>query len=243
VLPNQADGTLALDAVRGAIREDDPHYPVTRAVAIENTQNRCNGRVYPHAKFQEVASLCKQHNLALHVDGARLANAAVASGVPLAAIASGATSVSLCLSKGLGCPVGAIVAGSGEFMYSARRARKALGGSMRQAGVIAATGIVALHENIDRLADDHRNCMKLARGLAAMGGIKLAGLPDTNILYFDVVEEEVGFGAEELCRRLGASGVRVEPYGRTEIRAVTHLNVSSEDIERVLAACEAALAS
>lgn len=162
---NKPDGTLELADIQNAIRADDPHYPRTRLVALENTHNTCGGRVLPLKFIRNVEELCQDAKLKLHVDGARLANASVASGTPIADLVSGADSVSLCLSKGLGAPVGSILAGTEEFIYNAKRLRKSLGGGMRQAGIIASAGIFALEYQFERLAEDHANAKALAQGL------------------------------------------------------------------------------
>lgn len=164
---NQPDGTITLADIRNAVRGDDPHYPRTRVVAIENTHNTCGGRVLPLAFVREVEGFCRDASLKLHVDGARLANASVASGVALSDLVAGADSVSLCLSKGLGAPVGSILAGSDEFIARAKRLRKSLGGGMRQAGIIAAAGLYALEHQLERLAEDHVNAKALAQGLVS----------------------------------------------------------------------------
>lgn len=164
-IPNQPDGTLKLADIQNAIRADDPHYPRTRLVALENTHNTCGGRVLPLAFIREVEELCQDAKLKLHIDGARLANASVASGTPIADLVSGADSVSLCLSKGLGAPVGSILAGTEEFIYNAKRLRKSLGGGMRQAGIIASAGLFALEHQFERLAEDHANAKTLAQEL------------------------------------------------------------------------------
>jgi threonine aldolase len=164
-VPNQPDGTIRLDDLKDAIRSDDPHFPRTRLVALENTQNICGGRVLPLEYIRSVEKFCQEHNLKLHIDGARLANASVALQTPMKELVKGADSVSLCLSKGLGAPVGSILAGSTEFIAEAKRMRKSLGGGMRQAGVIAAAGQFALEHQLERLAEDHANAKALARGL------------------------------------------------------------------------------
>jgi threonine aldolase len=162
---NQPDGTMKLADIQDAVRADDPHYPRTRLVALENTHNTCGGRVLPMDFIHQVEEFCQDAKLKLHIDGARLANASVASGIPMADLVAGADSVSLCLSKGLGAPVGSILAGTEEFIYNAKRLRKSLGGGMRQAGVIAVAGKFALEHQLERLADDHANAKALAHGL------------------------------------------------------------------------------
>lgn len=164
-LPNQPNGTLELAHIQNAVRADDPHYPRTRLVALENTHNTCGGRVLPLPFIRDVEAFCKDARLKLHIDGARLANASVASNTAMSDLVAGADSVSLCLSKGLGAPVGSILAGTEEFIYSAKRLRKSLGGGMRQAGIIASAGLFALEHQVARLAEDHANAKALAQGL------------------------------------------------------------------------------
>ena len=239
-VPNQPDGTLDLQQVEDVIRGDDEHYPVTRLIALENTQNRCGGRVLPVAYMDAAGDLVQRHGVALHVDGARLWNAAIALGVAPARLVAAADSVSVCFSKGLAAPVGSAVAGSTAFIRRARRMRKQVGGSMRQAGILAAAALVALDEMIDRLAEDHANARQLAEGLAALDGINLA--PEsvqTNIVYFDVALP--GTDAVQLSGRLAARGVLINPTGARRLRAVTNYHISSKEVAAVVAAVESAL--
>jgi len=232
-LPNQPDGTLLLADIEGAIRTDNVHFPRTRLIVLENTHNLCGGYPLDIAYMQAVGDIARRHSLKIHVDGARFFNAAVALDVPAAELAADADSLSFCLSKGLGAPVGSVVCGSREFISEARRARKILGGGMRQAGVLAAAGIVALNEMVDRLADDHANARKLAEGLAQMPGVLVD--PEqirTNIVYFEVDRQDMT--VEEVVKRLDESGARMLPVGPGRIRAVTHYHISSEDIDYVL---------
>jgi len=232
-LPNQPDGTLLLADIEGAIRTDNVHFPRTRLIVLENTHNLCGGYPLDIAYMQAVGDIARRHSLKIHVDGARFFNAAAALDVPVAELAADADSLSFCLSKGLGAPVGSVVCGSREFISEARRARKILGGGMRQAGVLAAAGIVALNEMVDRLADDHANARKLAEGLAQMPGVLVD--PEqirTNIVYFEVDRQDMT--VEEVVKRLHESGARMLPVGPGRIRAVTHYHISSEDIDYVL---------
>ena len=232
-LPNQPDGTLLLADIEGAIRTDNVHFPRTRLIVLENTHNLCGGYPLDIDYMQAVSDIARRHSLKIHVDGARFFNAAVALDVPAAELAADADSLSFCLSKGLGAPVGSVVCGSREFISEARRARKILGGGMRQAGVLAAAGIVALNEMVDRLADDHANARKLAEGLAQMPGVLVD--PEqirTNIVYFEVDRQDMT--VEEVVKRLDESGARMLPVGPGRIRAVTHYHISSEDIDYVL---------
>ena len=239
-VPNLPDGTLDLAAVRAAIRGDDEHYPVTRMIAVENTHNRCGGRVLPVTFMDAVADLAHAHGLAVHVDGARLWNAAVALGVTPARLVAAADSVSCCLSKGLAAPVGSVVAGSAEFIRRARRNRKVVGGGMRQAGLLAAAGIVSLSEMVDRLAEDHAHAQLLALGLAAVPG--LAADPasvESNMIVVTVTDEKTD--ADQVAARLAGQGVLVNSLDARRIRIVTNYHVTSSDVEQVIDAFAAVL--
>ncbi len=232
-LPNQPDGTLTLADIEGAIRPDNVHFPRTRLIVLENTHNLCGGHPLGIEYMEAVGAVARRHGLKIHVDGARFFNAAVALNVPAAKLAAEADSVSFCLSKGLGAPVGSVVCGNRDFIAEARRARKILGGGMRQAGVLAAAGIVALNKMVDRLADDHANARKLAQGLAEMPGVSIdPSRIHTNIVYFAVDRKDMT--VEELVKRLDAGGARMLPVGSGRIRAVTHYHISTEDIDYVL---------
>jgi threonine aldolase len=232
---NEPDGTLDLQRVVASIRGDDPHYPVTRLICVENTHNFCGGRALPVAYMDAVGELAHSHNLKLHVDGARLWNAAVALNVAPARLVREADSVSVCLSKGLGAPVGSVVVGSGDFIRRARRARKVVGGSMRQAGVIAAAGIVAITEMVERLADDHANAKRLAEGLAQIDGIEIdPAAVETNLVFFHLTAESVT--PADLAAGLRARGILLNASGSRRLRAVLNHHVSAEDVGQVVAA-------
>jgi threonine aldolase len=234
-IPNQADGTLRLQEIEGAIRLDNVHFPRTRLICLENTHNRCGGAVLSAEYMDEVADLAGRHDLAIHLDGARIFNAAVALGVDVGTLAQRADSVSFCLSKGLAAPIGSVICGSREFITQARRNRKILGGGMRQAGIIAAAGIVALEEMVDRLAEDHANATRLAQGIANVDGLSID--PDcvqTNIVFFDVTSEK--FTAESLVADLATRGIMMLNLGPGRIRAVTHYGITAADIEQTLSA-------
>ncbi|MCU0561540.1 MAG: low-specificity L-threonine aldolase [Desulfobacterales bacterium] len=231
---NREDGTLAPEEIEAAVRSDDPHFPRTRLVMLENSHNRCGGAPIDAAFTRTAAEITRRHSLRLHVDGARLFNAAAALGVSARELAAAADSVCFCLSKGLAAPVGSVVCGSREFIGQARRARKLLGGGMRQAGVIAAAGLVALDEMVDRLAEDHAHARKLAEGLAAIPGISIdPARVRTNIVYFAVTKP--GLTAAELLRRLEREGVRMLATGARTVRAVTHYEVNAAGIDHALA--------
>ncbi len=232
---NRPDGTLDLEAVAHAIRADDVHFPRSRLIALENTHNRCNGTPLPPEYLGEVAALAAGHGLKVHVDGARIFNAAAALGVTVRQLAEDADSLSFCLSKGLAAPVGSLVCSDTHFIMQARRHRKVLGGGMRQAGVLAAAGIVALKTMTDRLGEDHANARQLAEGLAPHRAVRIAPAAiRTNIVYIDF--EPSAPPVAETVARLSEHNVRVLATGPRQIRAVTHFGINSEDIEQALAA-------
>jgi threonine aldolase len=232
VIPNQVDGTLTLAELEAAIHTiEDPHFARTRLISLENTHNRQGGRVLPMAYIKQVREIADRHNLKLHCDGARLWNAAVALGASPATVAAPFDSLSVCLSKGLAAPVGSIAVGTRDFIHEARRARKILGGGMRQAGVIAAAGIVALSEMIERLADDHAHAGHLAEGLRAAGYHLLHPI-ETNIVYFEPPAEHT---PADLAARWREQGLLISPVAGRSFRAVTHYGIEAADIERTLA--------
>ena len=234
-LPTSHDGTLDLDLVVASIRPDNEHYPRTRLLAIENTHNRSGGRCLPVEYMDAAGKTAHSHGLKLHVDGARLWNAAVALNVAPARLVQEADSVSVCLSKGLGAPVGSVVAGELDFIQRARRMRKILGGGTRQAGIIAAAGIVAITEMIERLADDHANARRLADGIAKLDGIVLdPESVQTDIVYFELHRDDIT--PAQLSAGLKEHGVLLNPSGGNLLRAVTNLSVSSADIDRTIEA-------
>jgi threonine aldolase len=229
-IPNQPDGTLRMEDIESSIRADNVHFARTRLVCLENTHNRSGGKVL-HAKYtQAVCDLAHSRGLAVHIDGARIFNAAVALEVDVSDLVADADSVGFCLSKGLSAPVGSVLCGSVAFIRNARRWRKAVGGGMRQCGVIAAAGIIALEEMVDRLAEDHENARRLAEGVAAISGIEIdpAGV-ETDIVIWDVDAERMT--AAELVQSLLQRGIQVSAIGPTSIRAVTHYGIASHDID------------
>jgi len=233
IIRNQEDGTLDLGEIEAAIRPENIHFPRTRLIVLENTHNRCHGTALDTNYLKKVRALADRYGLALHVDGARLFNAATALGIGAEQIAAPADSVSICLSKGLSAPVGSVLCGETEFIQKARRARKLLGGGMRQAGILAAAGIVALEEMVDRLKEDHANAFVLAEGLAAIEGIRT--YPDrvtTNMVYIDVDPD--GITAIDLLDRLEEQGVLVLPTGPKRLRAVTHYPLTKEDMHHAV---------
>lgn len=240
-LPNRPDGSIDLDLIEAAIRPNDVHAPRTRLLALENTHNRCSGAVLPLATMDAAAALAHSRGLALHLDGARVFNAAVALGLEVSTLVAGCDSVSFCLSKGLGAPVGSMVVSTRPFIQEARRARKVLGGAMRQSGVIAAAGIVALNEMVERLADDHAHARRLAEGIAGLPGIVLdPATVQTNIVIFALDRPDMT--PQQLAARLHAQGVWLLTMGGPKLRAVTNYHVTAQEIERAIDAFAAVLA-
>ena len=228
-LPNERDGGVDPERVAAAVRPPDLHQPRTRMLALENTHNFCGGSVLSLERTEQLAGAAREAGLRVHLDGARIFNAAAALGTSAAALAAPVDSVCFCLSKGLGAPVGSLVCGDADFVAEARRARKLVGGGMRQAGVIAAAGLVALDQMIDRLADDHANARRLAAGLAELGfGIRPDSV-ETNIVVVPVDRPSAEVQAE-----LREVGVLVTTPDRTRIRLVTHADVDAADVDEAL---------
>ena len=234
VVENQPDGTLKLEDVEAAIRPlGNVHLPRTRLIVIENTHNRMGGTVLPVAYTDGLGKLARKYSLKVHMDGARLFNAAVALGVDAKELTRSVDSVCFCLSKGLACPVGSVLGGSKEFIAEARRYRKMVGGGMRQAGVLAAAGLVALDGMIDRLADDHANAHRLAQGLAELPGVEVdLESVQSNIIMFTLTS--TGWTAESFVQAMQTKGVKFSQVAGMQFRLVTHYGVESADIERAL---------
>jgi threonine aldolase len=231
-VPNDSYGRLNPDDIKRAIRGKGIHYPETTLLCLENTHNRCGGAVLSADYTNEICNLAHAYGLKVHLDGARIFNAAIALGVPAWVLTENVDSVSFCLSKGLSAPVGSLLCGSKDFVDRARKFRKMLGGGMRQAGIIAAAGIVALETMVDRLEQDHANARRLAQGLAGIKGITLAqeNIP-TNIVMFNLSPDlPVG----EFIEGLEKAGVKVGSRGGNLFRAVTHRMVSSSDVDEAL---------
>lgn len=241
-IPNMPDGTLQLSAIEAAIRSNDPHFPRTRAISLENTHNACGGVVIPPAYFAQVREITRRHGLAVHLDGARIFNAAVALGCPIKDFTQHVDSLMFCLSKGLCAPIGSMLCGSDEFIYRARRARKLLGGGMRQVGIVAAAGIVALEEMVDRLAEDHQHARLLAEELAQLPGVLInLETVQTNIIYFRL-SESVPLEPSELVGRLESEyGVRIGWMKEREFRLVTHYWITPAKVEQAVQAFRAVL--
>jgi len=229
VTPNRADGTLDLAEVESLVKPDDPHFPRTRLLALQNT---ITGRTIPRGYFDQAQKVAKKHRLSMHLDGARVFNAAIALKTSVKDLCRGFDSVSSCLSKGLGTPAGTLLLGEKPFIEKARRARKILGGGMRQAGVIAAAGLYALEHNVERLAEDHANAERLARGLGE-AGYDVASV-NTNMVLVRVSPEKVA----RLKERLEKATILI--LARPLLRLVTHLDVDAKAIDRAIAAFGAA---
>lgn len=234
-------GRFGVDEIKRLFRRgDDTHSPRTRIVSVENTHNASGGRVWPLEELEALVAGCRELELSLHLDGARLLNAATASGVPAAELGERFDVVTLCLSKGLGCPLGALVAGSGELMAKARRLKHRFGGAMRQAGIVAAAGLYAFEHNIERLGDDHRRARRLAEGLVAAGVPVDLEQVETNFVQVKV--GLLGLDSAEALERLAREqiGLSLTPHPGV-VRAVTHLDISDADIERAIDAIPRAL--
>ena len=240
VVPTLPNGELPLGELAAAVRDPgDSHEAITRLICLENTHNRCGGVALAPDYMRDVRAFAHERGLAVHLDGARLFNAAVAQRTDVASITQHVDSVQFCLSKGLAAPVGSIVAGDAAFVARARRIRKLVGGGMRQAGVLAAAGIVALEEMVERMAEDHSNARMLAEGLASFPQIAL----DLATVQSDIVIFQLRAGSPTaLVQALAARGVLVGEVGRGAIRAVTHYGIDASDIEETLEATRAALA-
>ncbi len=234
-IPNLPDGTMRPEDIEAAVRNENIHFPRTRLLCLENTHNRCYGTPLTPEYTAAVVSLAKKRGISVHLDGARIFNAAVALGVDVRELTRGVDSVNVCLSKGLAAPVGSMICGSKEFIGRARRIRKMLGGGMRQAGIIAAAGIEALGSMVDRLAEDHRNARRLAEGIAGIPGLFTE--PDrvrTNIIYIDLLDQR--FPDDEFMMLLEQQGLRLSHPGPARFRMLTHYGIGEADIDKALAA-------
>ena len=240
-IPNQPDGTLAPEDILAAIRGDDAHLPPTRLITLENTHNRCGGAALTLAYTQQIGDLAKEHDLILHLDGARIFNAAASLDVSPAALVAPVDSVTFCLSKGLCAPVGSVICGSAEFIHKAHRIRKQLGGGMRQAGVLAAAGIVSLETIVPRLKEDHSRAQELASGLAAIPDVALdPGTPQTNMVYL-TLGNAIPFDARELALLLKEKGILVGIVGTRRFRLVTHYWIDDDAVKKAVGAFQEVL--
>jgi len=226
-------GILKAEQIKDEIRPDNIHHPPTSLIIIENTHNRAGGTIYPLEEIKKIHTVAKEHNVKMHLDGARLWNASVATGIPMKEYARYFDSVSVCLSKGLGAPIGSVVSGSAEFIKKARKNRKMFGGGMRQVGIIAAAGIYAIENNFDRLAEDHKNARILAEGLVKIKGIYIdMESVQTNMVILEIKEK--GKDSNWLVEKLKENGILSLPFGKTRMRLVTHLDVNKDDILRTI---------
>jgi len=222
-------GLFDVEDLDGKVRPDNQHYCVTRLVCVENTTNHGGGRAWPLAQMARVSRWAQDHGLKVHCDGARLFNAAIAAGYSVREFAQHADTVSLCFSKGLGCPMGSILVGDAPTIYRARRARKLFGGALRQAGMMAAAALYALDHHVERLADDHQNARAFAEAIASVPGIRLdVNHVESNLVFFEL-DPEIGSSAQ-LSALLLERGVRINPSGPQRLRACTHLDVSRADV-------------
>jgi threonine aldolase len=237
-VPVQPDGTLPLDAIRGAIRPDNVHMPRTRLIALENTQGTVGGIPVARGYIDAVGEIAREHHLALHIDGARIFNAATALNCDVADLVAAADSVTFCLSKGLCAPVGSVLVGPREYIEEARRVRKMLGGGMRQAGVLAAAGLIALETMTERLDEDHENARLLAEGLAEMPQMEIdLSRVQTNMVFFGL-RDDAGITAPELAERLKTHNILIMVMDERRFRAVTHYWIRPEHIIQVLVAIQ-----
>ncbi len=240
-IKNQADGTLALDDIRAAIQTEDVHHTITRLICLENTQNICGGVALSAEYTQEVGKVARENNLSLHIDGARIFNAAAALNVDVKELVAPADSVMFCLSKGLVAPVGSMLVGSQKFIKRARHLRKMLGGGMRQAGILAAAGLISLETMTARLGQDHVRAKILFEGLKQVRGLKLGASPQSNMVYFDLLDE-VQLSVNQIVDEMKKRGVLVDWAGPRRFRLVTHYWVDDVGVEQTLEAFAQVLA-
>lgn len=236
----QPDGSLALEDLEALIRPEDVHQPPTRLISIENTHNRCGGTFQTPEYLRSLAEFAHARRLVVHMDGARLFNAAVAQGVDARKLTSPVDSVTFCLSKGLCAPVGSVLCGSKPFIKRARHIRKHLGGGMRQAGIIAAAGIVALESMVERLSEDHARARNLAKGLNEISRIQLDGMPQTNMVFFNLTDS-VTLTAEQIEAQMQERGILVHATGKRRFRLVTHYWIDDTAVEKTVDAFKAML--
>lgn len=240
-LPNLPDGRLDLDAIRGAIRPENVHFPKTRLIILENTHNRCGGAVLGATYIQQVAAIAHQAGFSLHIDGARIFNAAVALDIDAKTLVEPADSITFCLSKALCAPVGSVLCGTAEFITRARKIRKQAGGGMRQAGILAAAGIIAIEEMVNYLKEDHRRAREIAKGISRIPGLSLVmGIPPTNMVYIGL-NEAVRLNATDIASAIEKQGIRVGVIGQRQFRLVTHYWIDDEAVEKVIAAFRIAM--
>ncbi len=238
-VPNTPNGQVELNILKNTIRGKNIHFPPSSLLCLENTHNRCGGAILDAEYTSTAVALAHRNDLRVHIDGARIFNAAIALGVPAYELVKEADSVSFCLSKGLSAPVGSVLCGDADFINRARKYRKMVGGGMRQAGVLAAAGLVSLR-NIDGLAEDHRNAQRLAEGLRQIPGIKVTGNTPTNIVLFYL---EPPINGDVFVKDIDNRGVKVSPRGGQQFRVVTHREITADDIDEALDRFDACLRS
>jgi threonine aldolase len=234
-VPNQKDGTLRLDDIRASIQPDDSHRTITRLVCIENTQNICGGVVLSVEYTKQVGQLAKEHGLNLHIDGARIFNAAAALGVDIKELVAPADSIMFCLSKGLVAPIGSMLVGSKDFIARAHRLRKMLGGGMRQVGVVAAAGLVSLEKMTGRLKQDHARAKNLYEGLKQVKGLRLEAEPASNMVYFTLADH-IQLTENQIIAEMKKYGVMVDWSAPRQFRLVTHYWVDDAGVDRTVKA-------
>lgn len=234
-IPNQKDGTLRLEDIRASIQPDDSHRTITRLVCIENTQNMCGGVVLSAEYTKQVGQLAKEHGLKLHIDGARIFNAAAALGVDIRELVAPADSIMFCLSKGLVSPIGSMLVGSKEFIAKAHRLRKMLGGGMRQVGVVAAAGLVSLEKMTGRLKQDHARAKNLYEGLKQVKGLRLEAEPASNMVYFTLADH-IQLTEDQIIAEMKKYGVMVDWSAPRQFRLVTHYWVDDAGVEKTVKA-------
>lgn len=235
------NGMMNPQDVESAIRGEDQHFPETGLICIENTHNRAGGAVVPVSNMAEICEVAQRYSIPVHVDGARLFNAAASSGIPIQEFTKHCDTVQICLSKGLGAPVGSIIAGSNEFIKKARKWRKRLGGGLRQVGIIAAPGLIALTQMTERLSEDHENAKFLADGLREISPLRIVNSVDTNIVVMDV--SDLGMKADQFVQALKEKGVLAVTFGPTLVRLTTHFDVNRGDMETVISTVNAIVKS
>jgi threonine aldolase len=240
-IPNQPDGTLGLEDIRASIRTEDVHHPITRLICLENTQNVCGGVPLTPDYTRQAAAVARENDLRLHIDGARIFNAAVAQNVPVRDLVEPADSVMFCLSKGLVAPIGSILAGTRQFIARGRHLRKMLGGGMRQVGIVAAAGLISLERMTKRLGEDHARAKSLAEGLSRIDGLLVdANSPYTNMVYLNL-SEDIPLDASHVTGRMKEMGVLVDPENARRFRLVTHYWIDDRAVEETVSAFQKAL--
>jgi threonine aldolase len=241
-IPNQKDGTLALDDILASIRTEDVHHPITRLICLENTQNICGGIPLTAEYTRQVGEIASKNNLSLHIDGARIFNAAVSQNVDVKELTAPADSVMFCLSKGLAAPIGSMLVGTDKFINRARHLRKMLGGGMRQVGIVAAAGILSLEKMTTRLVEDHKRAKDIAQGLRQIKGLVIDGdSPHSNMIYLNL-SDDVSLTMQQIAEKMKAQGVLVDADQSRRLRLVTHYWVDDEGVDKSISAFKKALA-